>query len=423
MITCKVSDYLTITLKPDSGNEAALSDMLYEFIQALYLDDLLKLMDFKCSTMRYEQILRFSDIQIKIPYIENYKTQGICVEMSGGGLGYYTEYLSSHFNVDLRRVLGRFLALASKGYKPTCSRFDVAFDEIIKAGESKAPCLDLDVVSEALLQGHFVSHLRKSDPERLSTELSSSFSVNDIDDTVPAEFISSLDIPSGKLGKTIYLGKRRSSSFVRIYDKLVEQSAHGFGIDEDIIHWVRFEIEFKKNNAASVLVEYVRSGSDKAFIKYMRGVALNLIRFVVPDRSRKYNCTTCDWWLRFLKNASPVRLIHHKQEYNKFVRAAYSQKRQNSSTLAAIAQCSPVELVSIFRAGYKNPSKNALAIKKDYEYLHSLPPDRQNEEICRSLRQLSGIEFLRSFTDDNKDDFVGWINNLFNEVFPREVLQ
>lgn len=413
MITCKPSDYLTISLIPDKENIIGLADFISLFLDTMYLTDMLPLMQFKCSTLRYEQILRFEDIQIKIPYEENYKKQGICLEFSGHGIDYYIEWLKTKYNTCLRSACKRFYALALQGFKPNCSRFDVAFDEKIEnSGENKY--LDMNSIKTALLERRFVSCFRKSDPERCSSDLSSA--VNDFsnsDESLHADFISSMNLSSGTVGQTIQLGKRNSTSLIRFYDKKAEQEVKGIVVPKNVSSWVRCEIEFKKQNSNAILMKFVEL-SDKEFVSYCSGVLLGLIRFINLDRSRKYNCSVCDWWLGFLKHVKAAKLVHFKPQRNKYLRAVAYQRQQVSPCLNAIFECNPMELYSILQFGADKieTSKSAMAICSDYEALKKLSPDEFAEECHRSLSELSGVEFLRLFSAKSDKEFCAFLNEL-----------
>lgn len=417
MIECKPSDYITLTCKPGLV-KCTVQQMLFKLLDTLLLDDMYKNFKVVSQNSRYEFIMRYEDIQIKVPYMSNYKTQGICVEFSGQGVDYYIEYLNhNRSGATLRYALRRFIGLSDRGYNTQASRFDVAFDEKYKVGEQVEPYLNLDRIKTTLKSGLFVTKFRKGEPLIESGELKSAVFVavpEECDESVPYRFIQSMNLSSGRIGKTIELGKRKSDSFVRFYDKLAEQEAHGYEVPSDISHWVRFEIEYKHKNANSVMEAYAKFDTDREFVEYMRGVALDLIRFIDNDRSRKYNCTTCDWWYKFLKHADRAKLVHNKPKFNKYVRAVEGQKRQNAATLAALIKCDKQNLVSIIQEGFKKPSKNAQAIMDDHKAIKDLPPDEYELVYKKSTTPETGLEFWKrhflsssdSSTDEEFEEFM-----------------
>ncbi len=96
MITCKPSDYLTCTLKPGEVT-CSIRELVDKMLEAFMLKDVADMFRPVSQNCMYENIMRFGDIQLKIPYLYNYKRQGVCLEFSGQGVNYFCEYLSTHF--------------------------------------------------------------------------------------------------------------------------------------------------------------------------------------------------------------------------------------------------------------------------------------------------------------------------------------
>ena len=438
MISCKVSDYLTISAMPGEV-ECSRRDLVEQAFRALYLDDWLDpkkdLFQFKCASQYYEFIYRFGDISLKVAYAHNFKKQGICLEFSGKGLDYYREFLATRFvGIDLRKACARFLALSKFGFKTNCSRFDVAFDEILKKGEESERCLDLDTLQSCLLGGAFVSRFRKADPEQLSGTVKSapvsvsgevvSEVIGGADGDMPYRVIQSLDLSSGRIGKTVELGKRKSSTFVRFYDKLAEQEAHKFAVDPAVSSWIRFEIEFKKHNAASVFFAFATAKDDNAFVEHMRGVALHLLRFVEFTASRKYNCKTAEWWDKFLHRVKGCKLAYNRPTYNKYVRSVESQKRQNAASLAALIMCRPQTLVDLIKLGYRKQSKTSKAITADFKAIQNLSPKEFGQVYAENTQPLTGLEFWKQFCDASSfsdEFFEKWLDNFVEELVNKVV--
>lgn len=415
MITCKPSDYLTCSLLPGEVS-CSVDELLDKLIEAFMLEDIADLFQLVAQNFMYEKILRYGDIQIKIPYAHNYVKQGICIEFSGQGVDYYQEYLSTHRSgADIRFVARRFIGLADFGFKTKCSRFDVAFDEKFNNGDLGEPYLDLDLIKSTLISGLFVTKFRKGDPLQQSGVLGSAVFTADpklCDKQLPYRFIESMNLSSGRVGKTIDLGKRKSNTFIRFYDKLAEQEAHKFDLPPDLRSWVRFEMEFKHRNANSVFFAYAKYNSDREFVDYMRSVALNLIRFIDFDHSRKYNCTTCSWWYEFLNKAKAAKLVYNKPKYNRYVRALESKKRTQASSLAALVLCSRQNLKSIITLGIKKESKSARAILSDFNAIRYLDPNDYDRVYKESTTPETGYEFWKRFalcencTDEEFEQFI-----------------
>ena len=428
MITCKVSDYMTISLLPGEV-DIPIPDLLQKGLEALYLDELWakEVFVYKCQSTYYSAIFRFGDISVKLPYEENYKKTGICFEFSGQGMDYYNEYLRlNRVGVDLRKVCARFVGLSKIGFKTTSSRFDVAFDEIIRKGELLEPCLDLDRIIDTLGRRAFVSKFRKADGIPGSGEIKPFFNELDksqnFDESLPYRLISSTDLCSGMVGKTIELGRRKGKSFVRFYDKLVEQSAKGFEVPENYASWVRFEMEFKRANASSVFLQYAMSQNDKDFIQKMRGEAYSLIRFVDLDHSRRYNCTVCKWWLDFLDHAAVYVLPNNKPKYNKYVRQLEYQKRNNAAALSTVVMCRPANLKSILLEGAKKESKTAQAIAADFKAIQHLSPEEFERVYKENTKELTGLEYWQQFLhvkEATQEEFEAFIEKAFEDLCNR----
>lgn len=407
MISCKESDYITISVLPGTSN-VSLDVLLQKSLKSLYLSDLWDngLFEFMTQTKFYAGVYRYADIQVKISYIENFSRNGISFEFSGRGLDYYREFLSNH-NTTLRSACRRFVALSSviKGIKTTSSRFDVAFDEIILKDDEFEPLLTIDRVMDCIKNRAFVTKFRKSDATTSSGNVKPFFVLNpsECDEVLPFNYIVSQDLSTGMIGRTVELGRRKSNSFVRIYDKLAEQSVKGNDVSK-IKHWTRFEIEFKHSAACSVFMLYCTSKDDVEFADNIRGKALELVRFVDLDRSRVYNCTVCQWWVDFLNGVEPYHLVIDKPSYNKYIRALNYQKKHNAASFATLLMCSPANARSILLEGLNNPTKTSLAIKNDYDAVSRLVAEQREKYYAKQNEKLTGLDFWRQFYDGFSDD-------------------
>lgn len=111
-------------------------------------------------------------------------------------------------------------------------------------------------------------------------------------------------------GLTVYVGDRRSESFLRVYDKTAEQKrklVRSGASEEELAaipeNWVRVELESKKRKAQALgeaLIESLRA--DKVLSQVITKHLLSLIDFkdkgIDSNRSR---WLTCDWWVEFLE--------------------------------------------------------------------------------------------------------------------------
>lgn len=422
---CLKIDYLTVSLIPvncKDSREAALDKLLC----ALNLDGLWKNFVLMCSNFRYEAIYRYQNISIKIPPESMFSRNGICVEMSGSALDFYENYLTMYKNTTLWKAFNRFRMLHLEGYKNTCSRIDIAIDD--KCFGNVAPILDLEQIEEALRSLNFVTKFRFGVPPRSSTKLVPVFKLpppSEYDDDVEFNVIDSTKLHTGKIAKTIYLGvNHQSASSIRIYDKYAEQQKKSVDLPPDLKHWVRFELEFHGDNSMAVLSKFLDCEDVKDFSNYISDTIYNLIRFVVPDHTRTYNCTVCDWWMKFLGCIQNKGMYINKLSTNKYLRGRNYVLRCLSAMLAVLNECDPSFIPYVLEYGAAHPTKSSNFIKSDCFAYRSLSPGDQKIALEEVSRTLSGEDYWRMFADQTEGSFDERMKNIFEEVAqssPREL--
>lgn len=410
-------DYLTLTLKP-GANGWDILECIHRLLNSLMIDEWASEFKRIRSDRRYSDIYECLDCYLKVPSPERLATQGICLEMTGQGCDYFATYIEAQ-GTDLRTVLNRFRSLCILGTVTRCSRIDIAIDD--KAYDEEKPKLDLDVISETLKKRAFVSKFRRSDPAVKSEEIQSVFLVDPkkIDEKLPYNEIESMNLKTGRIGKTIYLGKRTSGSYVRIYDKLAEQEVHGHKVEENLTAWNRFEIEFHRDNAAAVFSAYCDCETDEQFAQYISSVAFNLIRFVDMDRTRTYNATVCSWWMEFLGAISGEKIEIHKPNRNRYVRTRNYVNKSMAAVLYALLICDPENLYTILAEGAKSSSKSKNEIKAAYQTLQNLPPGEAWDEVEQSSRELTGLEYWRCYSVD--PNFEDNLKKTYIRVFNKDI--
>lgn len=104
-------------------------------------------------------------------------------------------------------------------------------------------------------------------------------------------------------GYTIYLGKRSSEVFLRIYDKALEQ-----GIDTK---WVRWELELKKGYACRA-AQHIVDGIPLSHVAV--GILSNYLKIILPDSDRPSRCSTCPKWNEFVNSVSKLNLYVPKEK-------------------------------------------------------------------------------------------------------------
>ena len=109
---------------------------------------------------------------------------------------------------------------------------------------------------------------------------------------------------SEKEGDTLYLGSRRSDTFIRVYDKRLEQKSK---TKEDLgIDWVRWEIEFKGDRAQQVARAI---GEQEEMANVFIGVLNNYFCIKNIDDSNISRCSVDSLWEKFVCATEKVRLF------------------------------------------------------------------------------------------------------------------
>lgn len=98
-------------------------------------------------------------------------------------------------------------------------------------------------------------------------------------------------------GETLYIGSAESDSFIRVYDKGLEQ--------KNEMDWVRWELQLRHEKANSYADELTRS---QCVSTVAIGVISGLIRFVELDNSNRSRCSTLAKWADFVAGAKAVSL-------------------------------------------------------------------------------------------------------------------
>lgn len=323
-------DYLTLSLIP---NEIVNPDSFYVNIL-----DFLGLTKHIHSFVRfgggrwYDYIMRYRDISIKVPHGFCSDVQGFCIEFTGQGIDYYINYMRETYpDYEVKELLAAFFSLADKGFRCHVTRIDIAYDDISNE-EKRFYTLDIDRIERAILRQEFISPFshRKKHKEMVVTF--------DYTEKGKGNTLT-------KTGKTINLGNRRSNVFGRFYDKLAEQKAKGFKVDENIKHWSRLEFEFKNSYAMSVC-EAIVSLSPDELSRYLANVANRYICFIVVNQKNKTNYHRCPvkrWWAKAIGTFEKAKLIIKKPEKNHYNSAVRWVKRSVAPTVFSILQCIPID--------------------------------------------------------------------------------
>lgn len=157
-----------------------------------------------------------------------------------------------------------FVSMIEGGAK--FSRLDCAIDD-------KALLLDMDEISAACTEGRVSSRYQVINPQG---------SLNGVTGAVT--------------GRSITFGQRKSLTYIRIYDKSLEQHVTG--------HWIRVEVEAKKKRAQELAKAIAEKGAD-----VVPAYLLSCLRFREKGQTcRRDRQATAAWWTKFLGTVKRFQL-------------------------------------------------------------------------------------------------------------------
>lgn len=196
---------------------------------------------------------------------------GIHLEISGQGCREYEQYTNIDWSV--------FFALIMN-YDINFSRLDVAIDDFAKILNLKT----------------MMRKYKKKVPE------------------VTSKFKFAKDMNKTRLsdgsncGSTIYFGEGESDIQVRFYDKLQERLGKGKEIEEGVDHWVRAEIQSRRDRASAIA--HILAHEDYNIGQVVRGILKNYITFRNPKKSdpNKSRWPVSNFWVKFLDGVEKLPL-------------------------------------------------------------------------------------------------------------------
>lgn len=115
-----------------------------------------------------------------------------------------------------------------------------------------------------------------------------------------------------KMGDTVAMGARASQSYLRIYDKKLEQEGKGVDVS-GVDSWVRVELELKGDKAtafAKLLAETATGRTQKTAGELCAGLLIGMIDFkdVNPSDENKSRWATSEFWRQFTISSSRLML-------------------------------------------------------------------------------------------------------------------
>lgn len=200
---------------------------------------------------------------------------GICVEFSGQGCRQY--------ETSGNRSLETLVNDVSKMENAHITRLDIAFDDVDKNGDG---LLNVGKIERLARIDRYISKLGNK-----SGQWSGKHSDG---------------CEKSPLAYSVYFGSPQSHVRFRIYDKAMERG----GLD---YHWVRFEIQFRDEQAYNFIVAQGTIG-----FKFC-GVINNYLRFITPNKNdtNRRRWSSPEWWTKFLSHTEKISVFTKKDvDYN-----------------------------------------------------------------------------------------------------------
>lgn len=306
-------DWLTLTLKPESP-KVTFEDCFKLLGDKMLLTDLFAKMVPVPRVAHYDWCVGYENITLCCPSNDRFYKQGICLRISSQGLDYLTRYLATYF-VSLKQWLGAFRHLCFEGYASYCTRLDYAMDDIHYDGEK--PFITMKKVMDCSVKGELCKKARVVD-------------LYDGDGVAVRKRFKIVN-KEPVVGRTLYLGSRKSEVSCRFYDKLAEQLQKKQPIPENCTSWTRCEFELKDGAAMSALNAFL-DYDDVDFGKHMRGVVNNYCSFIVRNNENISRCPIKRWWAKFLGGCTEKFKLPHKKPS----RSAYARAKRGLIQYMAI---------------------------------------------------------------------------------------
>ena len=235
------------------------------------LIELLGLEDVNWQTTKgshgYKYRLYFDCMSI---FFEGTPEQGVWVELSGQGCRAFETYGTGNYDEV-------FAMIKENPEGMHLTRLDVAFDDLVPAGEPDPGILQIDQIRDDTLAGNFVSRCR------------------------------TWDVHVSSHGTTVSVGSNKSNILIRIYDKAAERHL------TDGTHWVRVELQLR-DNLAFAFADLPYTIGEK-----FTGVLANYLQYVEPSEtdSNKWRWPLRPYWANLLEDATAMHIyLKPGVEYN-----------------------------------------------------------------------------------------------------------
>lgn len=347
------------------------SEILYEVEESLNLIDILGeriLMKKAISGYSVGYTYGNHDFSFAIFYHHQYARMGVLVKFSAQALAYYQEQT----NLYVYEVLQK---MQSQIYQVRCSRIDIALDFINEG-------INITEIQKQYNNKELKIMVMRERNGKIE-QIAKSHSIHGI--TEGSEF------------QTIYLGKRDSPLYMRIYDKKHEQiSNQGSQCSEakEYNDWVRFELEIKKDYAHDLTEALLKTNCQTEFKEIILGFFIQKFYFVTVEND-KYVPTPFMKKIIDMKNDKSIVLFKSVNTKNTELSKSFLYILKSSGVITAL-----YKILTIWGKNGLNESIKAVINYMKNEY----NPNRD----C--------IEFLRNNSKEYKDYYKN-----FNDFFEDEV--
>lgn len=324
-------DWLTLVVKSDNSSYS-FDDCFSMLSDDLKLGDLFRQMIPRYHIPFYDYSLTYEDIVFSYTVEERFHKQGISISFSSSGLDYFSRYLDT-YGLTLRDWLGEFRAMSLNGWDTRVTRLDFAMDDIRYNGDM--PDLTMRRVITSIRNKEFNSIAFKcNNKAKGSIDLSEEENYN--------------KSSKSSIGRTVYIGSRKSDTCIRFYDKFAEQIQKNKTLPYNITSWTRCEAELKNGNAMGVINVFIDTDDNK-FSEYMCGFINRYISFIYLDNNNISRCSVKRWWISFLNGCKKKFKLPKKVP----VRSSFARARRGLSqyvpTVFTIVQtCGFDGLIQIF---------------------------------------------------------------------------
>jgi hypothetical protein len=214
-----------------------------------------------------------------------------CIDITAQGLKVVRDHIAREYPES--PTLAQWVAFMINKWGARVTRCDIAFDDL-------SGVVDLNVVWEWLQFEKTVMHFTKYGSIQEFGK-----APDDRKDNTSGQFDAT--------GRTIYIGKRSSESFIRFYDKAAERIAQGAEPDGMPDSWIRCELELKRTTAHVFMCEWLAGQCrHPVAIAYLR----SKIEFIADDQtdSNVSRAVPAEWWETFCESVEKAGIDMPKDE-------------------------------------------------------------------------------------------------------------